>query len=265
VAAVPSILSLDDSGEQEKPTRKPRRKINFPDFTNWSPESFEQMQTYIKYMAKNYSDKQMVHFVRRLVRQIVVAGDKKYRPVSNFEASLLKYKQRLEAGTYTDSKGRIHSFDLRSLHSLNGKWLSHYKVDELHTFDWIKANIKSPDIYSKVPAEVLMLIQVLHSKKIQIKGVVPHGNTVKVEGERSITVPKHDLGAEESLRVYVGPSVPFEKCYVIGPDYSYDPRKDGVKHRVDDYKIGFQRYLSMIPTLDEVEGKKKSTDEFLFK
>jgi len=252
---IPDFDDVPEDAPADKPTPKPRRKIPFPDFTDWSPESLAKMEVYIKYLAKNYSNKSMVNFVRRIVRNVVIKGDKKFRPVQDFDKSLLKYKARLETGTYTDSKGRVHTFDTRLLQSLNGKWLSHYKIQSQHTFEWIKKNIRSPDIYQQIPAEVLMLIQVLHSKRINIKGVVPHGtHTIVVNGVAN-QVAKCDLASDEPLRVYVGPSVPFEKCFVIGPDYAYDPRKDGVKLRVEDYKSGFQRYLSLLPTVDQFSVK----------
>ena len=259
-AAAPAAPAAPVAPAEEKPVRvrqrKPRATVPFPNFCDWTPESLATMRAYVQDLSAHYSDKAMVQFVRRLIRQVVTEGDKKYRPISNFDKSLLKYKARLESGSYTDSKGRVHSFDMNDLKKLQGKWLSHYKVTEMRTFDWIKANVRNESIYQVVPAEVLMLIQVLHSKKITIKGVVPHGTVVeKVDGVER-TRAKHDLGPEESLRVYVGPSVPFEKCYVIGPEYAFDPRKDGVKQRVEDYKSGQQRYLSLIPLVQEVAGKK---------
>jgi hypothetical protein len=173
--------------------------------------------------------------------------------VSNFDRSLLKYKERIEKGTYTDSKGVVHSFPESQLKALHGKWLSHYKVSGKFSYDWIKQNVKNANIYNDVPAELIMLMQVLHSKKIIVKGVVAHGNVTETLDGNKVTRPKADLGAEEHLRVYVGPSVPFDKCHVEGPEFAYDPRKDGVKERVADYKSGTQRYLSLIPLVSDMK------------
>lgn len=98
-----------------------------------------------------------------------------------------------------------------------------------------------------------MLIQVLHSKNIKVKGVVAHGNVTEIVDGTKVIRSKVNLGSEESLRVYVGPSVPFDKCYVEGPEYAYDPRKDGVKERVADYKSGTQRYLSLFPLVSDMK------------
>jgi hypothetical protein len=216
---------------------------------DWAPENLDKMRTYVQYLAAHWNEERMAQFVRRIIKEVVQTGDARNRPVANFDQSLLKYKARLETGEYTDSKGVKHSFPLSSLQALQGKWLSHYKITGKFTYDWIKQNIRSPTIYNDIPAEVLMMIQVLHSKGIKIKGVVSHGNVT----ENASTVRRVDLGAEESLRVYVGPTVPFEKCHVVGPEFAFDPRKDGVKVRAADYKSGVQRYLSVLPLVSEMK------------
>jgi hypothetical protein len=113
--------------------------------------------------------------------------------------------------------------------------------------------VRNPSIYADIPAEILMLMQVLHSKGIRIKGVVSHGMVTETVGTETVTKRKADLGEEESLRVYVGPTVPFDKCHVVGPEYAFDPRKDGVKVRAKDYKSGVQRYLSIVPLVSEMK------------
>jgi hypothetical protein len=104
---------------------------------------------------------------------------------------------------------------------------------------------------------------VLHSKGIKIKGVVPHGQTTETVDGNRVTRNKVDLGAEERLRVYVGPSVPFDKCHVQGPAFAYDPRMDGVKERVPDYKSGVSRYLSFFPLVQDMKDIRKQRKAIL--
>jgi hypothetical protein len=110
------------------------------------------------YFADNWTEELQNQFSRRFIKQVVQKADERYRPISNFDRSLLKYRKRLETGTYTDSKGVVHSFPVAELSQLNGKWLSHYKVSNKFTYDWIKQNVKNDNIYNDIPAEILMLI-----------------------------------------------------------------------------------------------------------
>lgn len=67
--------------------------------------------------------------------------------------------------------------------------------------------------------------------------------------------------ADEALRVYIGPTLPFNKFKLVGPAYAYDNRKDDVKVRAggDDAhpKSGLARYLDHLPKLHEVKRHRE--------
>jgi len=66
------------------------------------------MRRYAEYMGSHWSEKNQIQFVRRIIRQIVLEADNQNKPMLDMRESLVRYRQRLVKGSYTDSKGVVH-------------------------------------------------------------------------------------------------------------------------------------------------------------
>lgn len=209
-----------------------------PKITDFSEESMVQARAFFQWFARHATRNRLIRLYKDIALQVYNELRQKSRKMVDVAKTELNYNNRLSN----------KDFDA-TFKSLNGVWLSDFSIQGKYTLEeatnMLRTTGKIGD--NEKSRRLGILLSQCAKRKVKPLGVVS-------EARGDDNEYKFNLGADESKRVYVGPTIKFKK--LNGHTLSFQNTVDSVFHPREKLPRGTRRVTSLFPTVT----KKKVVD-----
>jgi hypothetical protein len=205
---------------------------------DFSEEAMVQARQYFQWFARHATRNRVIRLYKDIALQVYNELRNKSQKVVDVSATNARYKERLAT---------FEGVDFKSLH---GKWLSDFSIKGKYTFEQSRDLLVKQGKIEEDPksARIGLLLAACTAHKVKPLGVVSEARDVN----KNYIV---SLDADESKRVYVGPTIMFKG--LEGHKLAFDLRKDSVYVPRDKLPRGVRRVTSLFPAT----SAKKKVDE----
>jgi hypothetical protein len=211
-----------------------------PKITDFSEESVTQARAFFQWFARHATRNRLIRLYKDIALQVYNELRQKSRKMVDVAKTELNYNNRLSNKEFDGA-----------FKSLNGVWLSDFSIQGKYTLEEATNMLRTSGKIGENEKSRRLGILLSQCAKRKVK---PLGVVSEARGDDNEY--KFNLGADESKRVYVGPTIKFKK--LNGHTLSFQNTVDSVFHPREKLPRGTRRVTSLFPT---VTKKKVPVDE----
>lgn len=224
--------SSDAPKQRAKRVRPPVPQYTpLPKITDFSEESVTQARAFFQWFARHATRNRLIRLYKDIALQVYNELRQKSRKMVDVSKTELNYNNRLSNKEFdTAFKG------------LNGVWLSDFSIQGKYTLEEATNMLRSTGKIGDNDKSRRLGILLSQCAKRKVK---PLGVVSEARGDDNEY--KFGLGADESKRVYVGPTIKFKK--LNGHTLSFQNTVDSVFLPREKLPRGTRRVTSLFPTI----------------